>query len=75
MTSPPPTAEPPHERLVTSTKNWTALSSIWVSSVGRETRALLPVAVHSLRMTLVLVVLSGVIFPLLVLVPYIWRVM
>ncbi len=66
MTSLPPTAEPPHERLVTSTKNWTVLPSIWVSSVAHETRALLPVAVRSLRMPLVLVVLSGVIFPLLV---------
>ncbi len=38
-----------------------------VSWVAHETRNLLPVAVRSLRMTLVLVVLSGVIFPLLVL--------
>src|SRR5260370_34691805 len=67
MTSPRPTAEPPHERLVTSSKKWTAHLTTRVSWVARETRNLLPVAVRSLRMTLVLVVLSGVIFPLLVL--------
>ena len=67
MTSPPPAAEPPHERLVTSSNKWTDHLSTRVSWVAHETRNLLPVAVRSLRMTLVLVVLSGVIFPLLVL--------
>src|SRR5215813_11914027 len=62
----PPTGESAQEQPATSTKTWTAHLSTWVPSLAHETRNLLPVAVHSLRMTVVLVVLSGVIFPLLV---------
>lgn len=62
----PPTAAPPRDRLFASVRTWTAQQSTWLPRLGRETGGLLPVTVRALRMTVVLVVLSGVIFPLLV---------
>ncbi|HEV2458702.1 MAG TPA: potassium-transporting ATPase subunit C [Ktedonobacterales bacterium] len=62
----PPVDAPPHDRPATSTKTWTAHLSTWLPRVGQEPRDLVPVTVRALRMTIVLVVLCGVIFPLLV---------
>src|SRR5215831_17415054 len=62
----PPTATPQRERLFTGVRTWTAQQSTWLPRLGQEMRHLLLVTLRALRLTVVLVVLSGVIFPLLV---------
>jgi len=47
-------------------RTWTAQRSSWLPRLGQEVHDLLPATVRALRLTLVLVVLSGVIFPLVV---------
>lgn len=62
----PPTAAPQRERPFASVKAWTGHRSTTSLGLGRETRDLLPVILRALRLTIVLVILSGVIFPLIV---------
>src|SRR5215471_20054037 len=62
----PPMAAPPHERPATASRSWAAHLSTWPDRAGQETRSLLPVAARALRMTVVLVFLCGIVFPLLV---------
>jgi potassium-transporting ATPase KdpC subunit len=57
---------PVGQGLFASVKTWTAHLQLGLMQLGRETRTLAPVAVHALRLTFVLVVLSGVFFPLVI---------
>jgi K+-transporting ATPase ATPase C chain len=66
MESESPTAAPARHRLFTSVRTWIAHLSPASAHLRRESRALFPVALRALRLTIVLVILSGVFFPLLV---------
>src|SRR5215469_3654619 len=61
---PQPVVPPARAAPDTSAGGCTPQPGFWLARLGQETRALLPVTLRALRMTIVLVVLAGVVFPL-----------
>ena len=61
-----PTAAPRRRGLFASVKAWAAHLQVALRQSGQESRTLVPVALRALRLTVVLVILSGVIFPLVI---------
>jgi K+-transporting ATPase ATPase C chain len=64
MANPEPTGGPPHARTSASVKTWIAHLHAPSEQLKQETRDLLHMTLRALRLTVVLVVLSGVLFPL-----------
>jgi K+-transporting ATPase ATPase C chain len=62
----PPTSAPPRERTFTRVRTWTAHLSTALTRLGKEVRTLLPETLQALRMTIVLVLIAGVLFPVVV---------
>ena len=62
----PHTVEPSQQSLAASDTTWPANLRSTLVQLRQEMGELLPITLRALRLTLVLVVLSGVIFPLLV---------